>query len=168
MPYIDLQKTTTTSATTIHQEWNEGIIVAHAQNMARKLAETPANLMTPSLFSKAITEAFGGISTKVLKDFPQQSNNAQGKVNVVVRDKQWIEEKKMGCLLGVSQGSTEPPKLVEVHYTNDPNPNAKPLVFVGKGVTFDRWVVCCGTFLITFSLILVVAFHLSLLLVWQP
>jgi len=57
-------------------------------------------------------------------------------VNVVVRDEEWIREKKMGCFLGVSKGSNEPPKFVEIHYKGAGD-DVEPLVLVGKGVTFD-------------------------------
>ncbi len=45
----------------------------------------------------------------------------------------------MGCLLGVSQGSNEPLQFLEMHYNGggNTNTNQKPLVLVGKGVTFD-------------------------------
>lgn len=64
------------------------------------MAETPSNLMTPTIFSNKIQEIFQNFS----------------KVQVIIRDKQWIEEKKMGCFLGVTKGSNEPPKFIEVHY----------------------------------------------------
>lgn len=43
----------------------------------------------------------------------------------------------MGSFLSVSRGSEEPPKFLEIHY-NGGNPADPPVVFVGKGVTFDR------------------------------
>jgi len=46
----------------------------------------------------------------------------------------------MGCFLGVSKGSNEPPKFVEVHYKGAGD-GVAPLVLVGKGVTFDRFVI---------------------------
>ena len=58
-----------------------------------------------------------------------------------VRDKAWAEEKKMGSFLSVTKGSSEPPKFVEIHYNGGQDGDA-PLAFVGKGVTFDRQVVC--------------------------
>ncbi|HLH31967.1 MAG TPA: leucyl aminopeptidase, partial [Terriglobia bacterium] len=43
---------------------------------------------------------------------------------------------KMGALLGVGQGSDEPPRLVVLKYLGKPG-SSKLLAFVGKGVTFD-------------------------------
>lgn len=54
-----------------------------------------------------------------------------------IREKAWIEEQGMGSFLGVARGSEEPPKFVEVHYRN--GGDAKPLILVGKGITFDRY-----------------------------
>lgn len=50
----------------------------------------------------------------------------------------------MGCFLGVTKGSTEPPKFLEIHYNpfhreGDKADDSPPIVFVGKGVTFDRY-----------------------------
>jgi leucyl aminopeptidase len=42
---------------------------------------------------------------------------------------------KMGSLLSVSQGSTQPAKLVIIKYM--PIKNKQPIVLVGKGITFD-------------------------------
>lgn len=41
----------------------------------------------------------------------------------------------MGSFLSVARGSDEPPVFLEMHYNNAPN--TKPIVFVGKGITFD-------------------------------
>jgi leucyl aminopeptidase len=44
----------------------------------------------------------------------------------------------MGALLGVAQGSENPPRLVTMSWLGDPKAkDKKPVVFVGKGVTFD-------------------------------
>lgn len=46
----------------------------------------------------------------------------------------------MGAFLSVAKGSAEPPIFLEIHYLGGANANDSPLVFVGKGVTFDRYV----------------------------
>uniref|UniRef100_A0A2I3H9G2 Cytosol aminopeptidase n=1 Tax=Nomascus leucogenys TaxID=61853 RepID=A0A2I3H9G2_NOMLE len=53
------------------------------------------------------------------------------------RPKSWIEEQAMGSFLSVAKGSDEPPVFLEIHYKGSPNANEPPLVFVGKGITFD-------------------------------
>ena len=45
----------------------------------------------------------------------------------------------MGSFLSVAKGSDEPPVFLEIHYKGSPNANEPPLVFVGKGITFDRY-----------------------------
>lgn len=99
--------------------FERGAHLARAQNVCRRLGEMPANLMTPTIFTKNAQDLF--------KEFPN--------VKVIVRDQQWAESKKMGSFLSVSRGSIEPPKFLEIHYNN--KPDSKPLVLVGKGVCFD-------------------------------
>ncbi|KAM7320051.1 hypothetical protein ACRRTK_020494 [Alexandromys fortis] len=43
----------------------------------------------------------------------------------------------MGSFLSAAKGSEEPPVFLEIHYTGSPNAPEAPLVFVGKGITFD-------------------------------
>ena len=99
-------------------EWQRGVILANGQNIARKLMETPANLMTPTRFGEIATELGTPLGVKV-----------------IVHDKAWAKSKKMGSFLSVAQGSDEPPVFLEMHYNNAPN--GKPLALVGKGITFD-------------------------------
>lgn len=42
----------------------------------------------------------------------------------------------------MTRGSAEPPKFLEIHYNpfGDQGVDVAPLVFVGKGVTFDRYL----------------------------
>ena len=98
--------------------WQRGVILANGQNLARRLAETPANRMTPTIFCQTAVELGKPLG-----------------LNVTVHDRQWAEEKKMGSFLSVANGSDEPPKFLEVSYNNAPD--TKPIVLVGKGITFD-------------------------------
>ena len=43
----------------------------------------------------------------------------------------------MGAILGVAQGSEEPPKLIVMRYSGDPSDEANHLCLLGKGITFD-------------------------------
>lgn len=103
----------------IEEQFIRGTKLARAQNLCRRLAETPANYMTPTIFCKTAQDQ--------LKDF---SN-----VKVIVHDQEWAESKKMGAFLSVAKGSAEPPKFLEIHYNT--KPDSKPFVLVGKGVCFD-------------------------------
>ncbi|KAI0808900.1 hypothetical protein BC629DRAFT_1480154 [Irpex lacteus] len=83
--------------------------------------EMPGNMLTPTLFAERVQREFGGVEG----------------VDVVVRDAEWAEEQGMNSFLSVTRGSAQPPKFVEIHYRGAEDKHASPLVFVGKGVTFD-------------------------------
>ncbi|CAG8443211.1 7211_t:CDS:10 [Diversispora eburnea] len=100
--------------------WDTGLIYATAQNNARELAETPANLMTPTHFVSKV------------RSFLKDNSN----VKVIVHEKEWVIEKGMNSFLSVAKGSNEPLKFLEIHYTGGKE-NKKPLALVGKGITFD-------------------------------
>ena len=51
-----------------------------------------------------------------------------------VHDQAWMEEQKMGSLLGVARGSEQPPRFIVLHYKGG---GPTHLAFVGKGITFD-------------------------------
>ncbi|XP_013778400.1 cytosol aminopeptidase-like [Limulus polyphemus] len=99
--------------------WKRGLTEAEGQNLARTLMETPANIMTPTRFAEHAEE--------VLSD--------KG-VSVIKRDKAWAESKKMEAFLSVAKGSEEPPVFLELAY-HGIDKGVKPLVIVGKGITFD-------------------------------
>jgi aminopeptidase len=102
-------------------EWKKGIMMGEAQNMARLLMETPANHMNPTLFAEHAQKVFEGIPN----------------VELIVRERSWVEKEKMGAFLSVSNGSKndQPLKFLEIHYRN--GGDEQPVALVGKGVTFD-------------------------------
>lgn len=104
--------------------FEQGLIQAHAQNLARILMETPSSHMTPTLFVE-----------RFLKEVESLGLDGS-KLKVIVRDQTWAKEMKMGAFLSVSKGSDEPLKFLEIHY-NGGKAGDKPLALVGKGVTFD-------------------------------
>uniref|UniRef100_A0A8D0GQD6 Cytosol aminopeptidase n=1 Tax=Sphenodon punctatus TaxID=8508 RepID=A0A8D0GQD6_SPHPU len=104
------------------EAWQKGVIYAQGQNLARRLMEAPANYITPTKFAKIIEEKL------------QKANK---KVEVHIREKPWIEEQEMGSFLSVAKGSDDPPIFLEIHYSGSANAGDSPLVFVGKGITFD-------------------------------
>ncbi|KAF0992334.1 hypothetical protein HZS_4701 [Henneguya salminicola] len=96
--------------------FEEGIIQGEAQTFAATLAETPANLKTPTKIAALI------------------SSKMPCTVTCITRDKNWIKSQQMEMFLSVNQGSAEPPVLLETHYKGSEDP---PIVLVGKGITFD-------------------------------
>lgn len=47
----------------IKRDWKEGCILGEGQNFARKLMETPANLLTPRLFTEKVTERLSRVQS---------------------------------------------------------------------------------------------------------
>ncbi len=98
-----------------------GRVIGRASNQARVLANEPGNVLTPREFAARVA-AMGNAA----------------KLDVDVLDEARMRELKMGLLLGVAQGSAEPPRMVVLRYEPAGAPKDGPVVaLVGKGVTFD-------------------------------
>ncbi|XP_063901723.1 cytosol aminopeptidase-like [Zophobas morio] len=106
------------------QSWSKGVIYAECQNLARTLMELPANILTPSSFCERTVQLF---------------NNFSDSVRCSIRDEEWIRGQGMEALYTVGKGSIEPTMFLEIEYCSSPEHAVlqDPLVFVGKGVTFD-------------------------------
>lgn len=100
------------------KEFEKGILVGEEVNKARELSNTPGGEMTPELLAQKAKEAVKGT-----------------KVKVSIFDEKKIKQLKMGAILGVSRGSHEKPRFIVMEYKN--GGTEKPIVLVGKGVTFD-------------------------------
>ena len=94
--------------------------LAAGTNLARELSNEPANLLTPRVFAERTAE---------LVTAPRLS------VDVLEEDA--ITKEGMGLLLGVSQGSAEPARVIVMRYTPAESREGPLLALVGKGVTFD-------------------------------
>ena len=98
-----------------------GTIVAEAQNFTRDLVNEPSNKLTP----------------RILAEKAEGMAKSAG-LSVDILDEKRIAEMKMGALLGVAQGSVEPPRMMVVTYTPaNAKPGAPVIGLVGKAVTFD-------------------------------
>lgn len=98
-----------------------GCVIGEAQNFARELINEPSNKLTP----------------RVLAQRAEAMAKEVG-LGVDILDERRIAELKMGALIGVAQGSAEPPRVIVVRYEpQTPRPEAPVLGLVGKGVTFD-------------------------------
>lgn len=98
----------------------EALKVADGVNLARHLGNIPPTIMTPSLLAE---EA---------KKLSQENKN----IKVKVLSEAEIKKLKMNLLFAVGQGSEEETKFIIVEYKGG-KPNDRPIVFVGKGITFD-------------------------------
>lgn len=96
-----------------------GTALAEATNFARDLINEPPNVLTPTeLANRASAMASSlGLECEIL-------------------DRSQMQELGMGGLLGVSQGSAEPPKFIILRYRGAPRQDGG-LALVGKGITFD-------------------------------
>ena len=95
-------------------------IIAEAANLSRDISVEPPNLLTPlTLADRARQMAQGcGLSFEVL-------------------DQDRMRQLGMGALLGVAQGSANPPALIVMQYKPENAVSTDHLGLVGKGVTFD-------------------------------
>jgi leucyl aminopeptidase len=94
-----------------------GVVLAQAANFARDLANEPSNVLTPTELA-ARAQAWA-------KDAGLECE---------VFDRPWMEQQGMGALLGVAQGSAQPPKFIVLRYRGG---GSQHLALVGKGITFD-------------------------------
>ncbi|MEX1139239.1 MAG: leucyl aminopeptidase [Bacteroidota bacterium] len=92
-------------------------IVAQAAMFARDLSNAPGNEIYPETLAKAAIE----------------SGKKSG-YKVRVMEKAEIEKLGMGGIIGVSQGSSRPPRFIVMEHNKSAK---KTVVLVGKGVTFD-------------------------------
>jgi len=97
-----------------------GQAIANGMNLAKEMGNLPGNICTPTyLANQAIA-------------LKKESR----KLKVDVLEEAQMKKLGMGALLSVSNGSVEPAKLVTMQY-NGGEKDEKPIVLVGKGITFD-------------------------------
>ncbi|HEV2288498.1 MAG TPA: leucyl aminopeptidase [Candidatus Acidoferrales bacterium] len=98
-----------------------GKIIGESENFARDLINEPSNRLTP----------------RILADRAEAMAKEAG-LEIEILDEKRMAELKMGALLGVAQGSVEPPRMIVVRYRPaQKKPGAPVLALVGKAVTFD-------------------------------
>ena len=100
---------------------NKGASLANAVSLARTLVNEPPNECNPRRLA-ALAQELG----------------RQLGLQVTILEREDLEKRQMGGILAVAQGSAEPPRLIHLAYTpKGAGAGKKPLVFVGKGLTFD-------------------------------
>lgn len=95
--------------------------VALGIKLARDVANCPPNICNP----------------KYLAEQAKTLEKRTALVKTTVLGEKEMAELGMHAYLGVSQGSKHEAQLSIMEYRNHPNPDAKPIVLVGKGLTFD-------------------------------
>ncbi|MEO8258399.1 MAG: leucyl aminopeptidase [Acidobacteriota bacterium] len=99
---------------------SRGRVLGECSNLARGLANEPGNTLTPREFARraAAVASEAGVSVEIL-------------------DEAEIARLGMGLLIGVAQGSEEPPRMIVFRHDPPGAPATPVLGLVGKGVTFD-------------------------------
>ena len=100
-------------------EWAHEEAVLAGLAFTRALVTEPANVIYP-------------------ETFVERARKELEKLGVVIEvlDEKEMRKLGMGALLGVAQGSVRPPRLLVMRW-NGGAKSAKPVVFIGKGITFD-------------------------------
>lgn len=98
---------------------NQGRIIAEATNLARDMVNEPANFMTPSDMAQMATRL-------------AQNHGLE----ITVFDAEQMKEIGMGGMLGVAQGSQQPPKFMVLNYKGT-TAREPDIALVGKAITFD-------------------------------
>ena len=93
--------------------------IAAGVSLAKDLGNLPANVCTPSYLARIAKKLASG----------------NGKLSTRVLGESEMKKLGMGSLLSVTAGATEPAKLIVMQYKGAGSD--KPVVLVGKGVTFD-------------------------------
>ncbi|MCB6184020.1 leucyl aminopeptidase [Leeia sp. TBRC 13508] len=96
-----------------------GQALASGMTLTKNLGNQPSNFCTPTHLANTAAE--------IAKEY---------KLDIEILERADMEKLGMGSLLSVAKGSIEPPKLVSIHYRGG-NKKNKPVVLVGKGITFD-------------------------------
>ncbi|MFK5893652.1 MAG: leucyl aminopeptidase [Pseudomonadota bacterium] len=102
------------------QSLRESIGISEGIHLAKDLGNMPANYCTPTY----LAEKANGLAV------------TYNKLETEILDEKQIEALKMGAFLSVSKGSREEACLIIMKYNGGPE-SAKPVVLIGKGVTFD-------------------------------
>lgn len=103
----------------VERAFKKGKTIGDGVNATRTLANTPGGDMTPSTLAESAIASAEGLP-----------------ITVTVFDVAGMEELGMGAILGVGKGSPAVPKFIVMEYMCGPE-DEKPVVLVGKGITFD-------------------------------
>ncbi|NOY66916.1 MAG: leucyl aminopeptidase [Gammaproteobacteria bacterium] len=96
------------------------LAIANGMTIAKDLGNLPGNVCTPTYMAEQAS------------DIAQQHET----LTTTILEESDMLELGMGALLSVSRGSREPAKLIVMEYKGGQD-DEKPVVLVGKGLTFD-------------------------------
>ncbi len=105
---------------TLNKVLDQAIATAHGMELTKTLGNLPGNVCTPTYLAtkaQALAKSHKSVKTTVLEE----------------KD---MKKLGMGSFLSVTQGSEQPAKLIILEYSGTDKKH-KPIVLVGKGITFD-------------------------------
>jgi leucyl aminopeptidase len=111
---------TTKVTAALETQLTQAVAIAQGVVLAKDLGNLPGNVCTPTYLAQqavALAKSHKTIKTTVLEEHD-------------------MKKLGMGSLLSVTQGSAEPAKLITMEY-HGADKKQKPVVLVGKGITFD-------------------------------
>jgi leucyl aminopeptidase len=98
------------------------VIEGTSVNLARHLVNTPANELNPQSYGDFVENYFSGLAG----------------VSVDIWNEKKMQDENMRLHWAVGKGAEHAPRLVHIRYRpKNADAKAKPLAFVGKGITFD-------------------------------
>jgi leucyl aminopeptidase len=100
-------------------------VLADAKAYARDLVNTPPNQLFPQSFADSVKK---------------RASASSAKVTVRVMDEAALAKGGFGGIVGVGQGSVNPPRIVTLTWA--PAKAMKSIALVGKGITFDSGGLC--------------------------
>ncbi len=111
---------TTANATAISRGVKDGAVIANAVCRARDFANMPPAYLTARHFAEKAQEIA-----------------AQTGLDITVYNKEELIQMGCGGIIGVNQGSIEPPRMVKLSYNPKGAGKKQHVVLVGKGVMYD-------------------------------
>ncbi len=97
-----------------------GMAIANGMQRTKRLGDLPGNICTPTYLAEQAIEI--------------AETHEQLSINIL--EESDMEALGMGSFLAVSRGSRQPAKLINLSYQGGDS-DQKPIVLVGKGLTFD-------------------------------
>ena len=108
------------SSHAISESQHKAEAMLYGMNLCKDLGNSPANICTPAYLATTAEK----IATEL-------------SVSAKIMGKEEIKQLGMNAFLAVAQGSTTDAQLIELSYQGAAVTNEKPIVLVGKGITFD-------------------------------
>ncbi|MDQ2960430.1 MAG: leucyl aminopeptidase [Candidatus Dormibacteraeota bacterium] len=97
----------------------DAVLLAESTIRVQQWVNLPSNMLTPTAFAESVRELCAGTS-----------------VGVEVLDRAALEAAGAGALLGIAQGSSEPPVMIVLRHDGGGDDGPR-LALIGKGITFD-------------------------------